>query len=250
MSGRLTCATIALMVGFGAVTARADETTLCNAYITTLPYTITKQGHYCFDRNLSTAITIGSAINIAADYVVLDLNNFKLGGGAAGDTSSAIGIASVNHRNITIRNGNIRGFSSGIVLLDEGNSAGHLIEHNLFDGNLSQAITVEGDGVVIRYNRVINTGRPRAVTAVGIDATGGTAFAHDNFVSNVFGGSAFNQGVRLQFDQGIAANNVVKFEPGTPNAIGIVADICRGNTVRGAPGNICAHVVDGDAIVP
>src|SRR3954467_15509720 len=93
-----------------AGTAGADETTFCNQFITTLPYTISVQGHYCFDRNLTTAITTGHAITINSDFVVVDLNNFKLGGGSAGLGTNADGIFASNHRNITIRNGNIRGF--------------------------------------------------------------------------------------------------------------------------------------------
>src|SRR5438876_3313560 len=114
--------------------AGADETTFCNAYITTLPYTITMQGHYCFDRNLSTAMTSGNAITINSDFVVVDLNNFKLGGGAAGLGTTTIGIHSDSHRNITIRNGNIRGFLVGIEFLGGSSAGGNVIENNVLDG--------------------------------------------------------------------------------------------------------------------
>src|SRR5689334_16644739 len=93
--------------------ARADETTQCTAYITYLPYGISKQGHYCFDRNLSAPLFIGdAAIVIASDYVVLDMNNFKLGRGnpPAGEVTAGV-LVYQNLKNITIRNGNIRGFS-------------------------------------------------------------------------------------------------------------------------------------------
>src|SRR5207237_1761864 len=92
-----------------ATPADADDTTFCNPFITTLPYTISTQVHYCFDRNLSTAITTGNAITINSDFVVVDLNNFKLGGGSAGLGTNTNGIYATAHRNITIRNGNIRG---------------------------------------------------------------------------------------------------------------------------------------------
>jgi hypothetical protein len=85
----------------GTTSATADETTFCNAFITSLPYTITVQGHYCFNRNLSTTITTGAAIRINADFVVLDLNNFKLGGGGAGPATQAVGILALNRSNIT-----------------------------------------------------------------------------------------------------------------------------------------------------
>src|SRR4051812_28346894 len=89
-----------------AGTAGADETTFCNHFITTLPYTISPKGNYSFAPTLATATTAGNAITINSDFVVIDLNNFKLGGGAAGLSTQAVGISSFNHRNITIRNGN------------------------------------------------------------------------------------------------------------------------------------------------
>jgi len=76
MKTRTALIVLAALMGL-AGTAAADETTFCNFFITTLPYTITTQGHYCLQQNLSTAITSGAAITISVDYVVLDLNNFK-----------------------------------------------------------------------------------------------------------------------------------------------------------------------------
>jgi len=140
-----------------AGTAAADETTFCNAFITSLPYTISTQGHYCFNKNLATAITTGNAITINVDFVVLDLNNFKLGGGAAGLSTDAAGIGSTNHNNLTIRNGNIRGFRRGIRLVGGTN---HVIENNVLDGNTQYGVYLEDSagGVVVRNNLISNTG--------------------------------------------------------------------------------------------
>ena len=52
----------------GAAPAGA-ETTICTV-ISSLPYTISAQGSYCLDRNLSTAMTTGAAITINIDFVV------------------------------------------------------------------------------------------------------------------------------------------------------------------------------------
>jgi hypothetical protein len=60
-------ALVAAMVAAFAPPAHADETTYCNFYIRSLPYTITTRGHYCFDRNLSTAQTSGNAITINSE---------------------------------------------------------------------------------------------------------------------------------------------------------------------------------------
>ena len=53
------------------------------AETTSVPYTITTQGHYCFNRSLSTAQTSGAAITINADFVTLDLNGYRLTGGGS-----------------------------------------------------------------------------------------------------------------------------------------------------------------------
>src|SRR6266545_2890279 len=145
---RMALLVLACLMGL-AGTAAADETTFCNAFVTSLPYTIITQGHYCFNKNLSTAITTGAAITINVDFVVLDLNNFKLGGGAAGLDTDAVGVRSDNHRNITVRNGNIRGFKYGIWL--GGTAAGNLlVENNVLDGNTHRGVQTDGDSAVIR----------------------------------------------------------------------------------------------------
>src|SRR6266542_1190224 len=100
----------------GAAPARA-ETVNCTA-ITALPAVITVQGVYCFTGDLATAITSGIAIDIQTNNVVLDLNGFKLGGLAAGPGTTANGIHALNRQNITIKNGTIRGFLEGIVIID------------------------------------------------------------------------------------------------------------------------------------
>ena len=100
--------------------ASADETTFCTRYIRSLPFTITTQAHYCLDRNLATAITSGAAITVNADFVLLDLNNFRLSGSAAGTGTLAIGIHANNRSHLTIRNGNIRGFAYGILVEGDG----------------------------------------------------------------------------------------------------------------------------------
>ena len=136
------------------------ETTNCTA-ITTLPFIINAQGVYCFTSKLSTNITSGSAIIINTNNVTIDLNGFKLGGLAAGDGTEATGIYAFQRKNITIRNGIVRGFDSGIWLGDASpytTSQGHLIEDILADQNTLTGITVRGRGNTIRRNQVVDTG--------------------------------------------------------------------------------------------
>ena len=67
-------------------TSTQAETIDCTA-ITSPPYVIATQGVYCLTGNLSTSITTGSAIEIQANNVTLDLNGFKLGELVAGATN-------------------------------------------------------------------------------------------------------------------------------------------------------------------
>ena len=71
----------------GPAPARA-ETVNCTP-ITALPAVITHPGVYCFTGDLITSMPSGSAIDIQANNVVLDLNGFKLGGLGAGTGTTA-----------------------------------------------------------------------------------------------------------------------------------------------------------------
>ena len=106
-----------LLYSILALSPAQAETTNCTA-ITSLPYVVTTQGVYCFTGHLSTSITLGSAITINANNVTIDMNGFKLGGLAAGGGTGATGIYAIQRKNITIRNGIIRGFRLGISLQD------------------------------------------------------------------------------------------------------------------------------------
>lgn len=208
------------------------------------------QGHYCFDRNLATAITTGNAITVNSDFVVIDLNNFKLNGGSAGVSTNAIGIFSLSHRNITIRNGNIRGFKLAIYFHGT-SSGGHVIENNVLDGNTVGGALLIGDTMVVRDNIVANTGGSTQSSysyGIAVDATEIVSI-RDNTVSNTFGnGTATDTG----FTEGIWApsngsgsvvggsvvdHNVVRMGAPAPtrNTRGIYAGgVCRDNTTLNA----------------
>jgi len=162
------------------------ETTNCTA-ITTLPYTITTQGVYCLTGNLATSMASGSAIYIQTNNVTIDLNGFKLGGLAAGTGTTTYGIYAFQHKNITIRNGTIRGFFYGIFLNDVTPytaSQGNLIEHIRVEQNTYTGIDARGRGNIVRYNQVVDTGgRTPATGAYGIAIYGPSARILDNDIS-------------------------------------------------------------------
>jgi len=117
----------------------------CAGFITSVPASIDTAGTWCLNQNLSTAITSGNAISINVDNVVLDCNDFKLDGSAAGISTNASGIAANNRYNVTVRHCNVRGFLNGLSLYGS-SGGGHKVEDNRVDGNTSAGIGVAGYG--------------------------------------------------------------------------------------------------------
>jgi parallel beta-helix repeat protein len=168
----------------------------CSGFIDTLPAAISTQGTWCLRHDLSTNLTSGNAIGIAANNVTLDCNDFKLGGLAAGSSSQAVGIHAEGRQNVAIRHCNIRGFYEGMYL-DSGN--GTLVEDNLLDQNLAYGIDIEFDPYsLVRRNRVYDTGGAGGVEVVhGIYASGDVV---DNIVDGVStaGGTGYVTGIEVK----------------------------------------------------
>jgi hypothetical protein len=151
---------IAALTLFGVQGAtRAADTDSCTA-ITSVPTTINKPGVYCVTKDLSTADTTGSAILITSGSVVLDLGDHVLSGLQAGTATFTYGIFAEDVKNITIRNGTVRGFFGGIFLneVTAGSSGGHLIENIHAETNRLYGIYAVGDGSIVRRNQTLHTG--------------------------------------------------------------------------------------------
>ncbi len=239
---------IVLLALFGYSSLKA-ETTNCTA-ITSLPYTITTQGVYCFTGNLSTAITSGKAITINVNNVTIDMNGYKLGGLAGGSDTNATGIYAYQYRNITIRNGTIRGFRFGIDIYDAfppTNSQGHLISNILAEKNTTVGIQVRGSGVMIRGNRIVDTGGSTLGGLVyGINVSGPGNSVLDNQIVTTKTASAGNSfGIHAgNADNSMISDNrlsEVVSETGTSFGINIVASndvIVRNNMISVADNGI------------
>jgi len=160
----------------------------CAGFIESLPVVITTQGTWCLRKDLSTAMSTGAAIKIAANNVTIDCNRFKIGGLAAGDASFTNGILAENRENVTVRHCNLRGFYAGVFLSKGG---GHLVEDNRIDNSLSYGIAIVGDGTTsgtVRNNLIYATGgAPYHATTLGILAA---ADLIDNTVDGVFSATA------------------------------------------------------------
>ena len=204
---------IALLLALWAPSAQA-ETIDCTA-ISSLPYAITVQGIYCFTGNLSTSMASGNAITINTNNVTLDLNGYKLGGLGAGDSTQTYGIYAVQRKNITIKNGIIRGFYSGIRLADTTpwtSSSGNVVKNILADKNTHIGIWVEGLGNTMSHNTVVDTGGSTATNgAIGIRIYGSGAKVVNNTISTTTAQSSDPAyGMSLSFaDYSLAQNNTV-----------------------------------------
>ena len=213
--------------------------------ITSLPFQITAPGKYCLNSNLSTS-TSGSAITIAADSVVLDLNGFNISGAPAGPGSHANGIIVLERKTITIRNGTVSGFYNGIFLSGS-NSAWGVIEKMRIQDVTFQAIRVEGKGHIVRNNNVVNTtGNPDAATggngsSVAIGAFGSrNTIINNDIVDTVAVGTGIGVGINLNAsDLSVVENNRIVNTGGPVNPFAVFIGsstnvLAVGNRIIGA----------------
>jgi glucose/arabinose dehydrogenase len=232
---QLTAGNATLAASMAQGTIRDDDGRVATCLpIATVPFRILTQGRYCLARNVSTSQTSGHAISIEADSVVLDLQGFKLGGGAAGLATNATGIHALDRRNVVVRNGNVRGFRWGVRLPSLGNSQGNVVEGILADANTYMGILVQGAGGVVRRNAVL--------------ATGGSTQAADN---DAFGIAVGGTGVRV-LDNDVSGT----FPTGAGVATGILATAASGAVVEknrvgggGSGAGIVAEVSSADVLV-
>ena len=216
--------------------------------ITTLPTIITIQGIYCFNGNLATSISSGNAIEIQTNNVTIDLNGWKLGGLAAGTGTWTNGIYAFQRKNITIKNGTIRGFNRGILLKDNSpytTSQGHLIEDIRADKNTFVGISVEGRGSIVRRNQVVDTGGSTVTaSAYGIILKGPGA----RVLNNDFSGTAINgSGVYAVFIESangavVEGNRIDDVSSDTADTFGVYINISdnvvvESNRINGVSSN-------------
>jgi nitrous oxidase accessory protein NosD len=180
----------------------------CTA-ITYLPYVIEKEGIYCLTGNLSTSMTSGNAIEVKADNVTIDLKGWKLDGSAVGQWTQTHGIYASGRKNIIIRNGTIRGFVKAVYLYDASpffTSKGHLVEAILADSSVYAGIHVQGRGIIVRRNRVIDTGED--LDADGIIVVGSGIRVIDNDISYTSSLPSFNAtGITISVSSNCIAEN-------------------------------------------
>lgn len=164
----------------------------CDNVVASLPATLNAPGTWCVQANLATSQASGYSIAVQADNVTLDCNDFLVDGSGAGAASTNAAVYAQDRHNVTVRNCQFKGFYRG-VLVQGATGGGHLVENNRFDGSLYRAIDLEGDGSIVRRNRVYSTGG--AIDPSGINIAS-AADVRDNVIDGVTaksggGGNAF-----------------------------------------------------------
>ncbi|QSX79705.1 right-handed parallel beta-helix repeat-containing protein [Agrilutibacter solisilvae] len=214
-------------------------------------------------RDLSTAMTSGNAVVIAANNVTLDCNGFKLGGLAAGPASTAWGVYASDRLNATVRHCNIRGFFIGLFLSGGG---GHVVEDNRFDQNLGTALAIRygtNTANLVQRNRVFDTGGgPYSTAAIvaegdiidntvvgafsavaggtttGISAFGAGTEVRGNQVRELVPGSGgLTYGIFVNVTRVAVADNRIANQPAQAGigimGFGATDTFCAGNTITG-----------------
>ena len=200
--GTLLALSLAVLLG---VPPAAAQTQTCDHLISapganTVGITITTPGTYCLatDVIMAASFTPGNAIEIAANYVTLDLNGHKVHGAAAGSATQANGIYAANRRNVTVKNGTVWGFASGIYLTASSftTSAGYLVDGVRAENNTILGIALAGANGIVRNCIVANTG-PTSLGGVHnmygifLQGSGGRAINNDVLRVTTNQGSAF-----------------------------------------------------------
>jgi len=243
---RIAPALLALMLM--NVTAARAEITLCTE-IASVPFTITQPGIYCLKANLANSTDptpqyLVGAISIEADDVTLDLNGFSLVNKIAGPANRMNGVVALNRRNVTVRNGHIEGFASG-VLIGGLFAQRSVVETIRANASNYRGILVVGADSLIRDNHVTNTGPSDADSeAMGIALLyGENSVIADNIVSSVTETAAAT-GIALAFSPSasVRGNTVFNIRDATRrNAIGFFsvarAEIEGNHLLNNAGGN-------------
>ena len=239
---------LGLVVLFGASPAPANDQT-CDHLISapgsnTVGVTISAPGIYCLatDVIMAASFKSGNAIEIAANYVTLDLNGHKIHGASAGTATQAIGIHAQNRVSLTIKNGTVWGFMYGILLNEPSPSstASHLVEGVRAENNRIVGIYISGGAnVILRHNIVTNTGPTTIVSvanAFGIDVfNADNARVLENDVLTVTGtGTGNANGMFVSGLNGLVVGNRIT-NVGGSGAGGVTALTakCRDNLTNG-----------------
>lgn len=170
-------------------------------------YLILQSGHYYLTGDIIVTNENAGGIVIFASNVTLDLNGFTVRATKAQPTNTRGIEAGSGHTNVTIRNGRVQGFYSGLVIF----ARQSVIEDLVVADSAGDGINVIGDSSaaftsVIRNNTIINTDIKRSgvtgFNAYGILTQGVSGLIEGNTILVVAGttpiGGDEGTGIRVE----------------------------------------------------
>lgn len=156
--------TLMSIFGFAQSGVSAAGTAFCQP-ITSVPMVINRSGVYCLKRDLIYRDSVGVALEVRRNNVVIDLNGFKISGTPALGNET-VGIKVSNKQKVRITNGTVERFRVGIEL-DRG--IANSVDHVHLDQNRQFGIWQSGSGKSLSLveNTVSRTGGSSAPFAPG-----------------------------------------------------------------------------------
>ncbi len=161
--------------------------------ISIVPFVISSPGTYTLTSDIYYNSTGGTAISIAADNVTIDFNGYALINLASAPNMTATAIASLDHANITVHGGLIRGFSYGMNLDDStvgsATYGGHHIHDMVIANGTFRGLDIEGPGNVIEDNAIVRLGPTTLhnnAFVMGIEAPGPNGLIQNNIVTELY----------------------------------------------------------------
>lgn len=230
----------ATAVAVGALAGSAEaQGRPCQPAVTRVPFTIASPGVYCLVHDLASAATTGAAVTIVADNVFLDLRGYTLDGSGAGTGTQAIGISSFGRSGVTVTNGTIKGFHTGIEIASAPGTRGNVVRGVRADRNTSVGISVGGTGAVIRDNLVVETGgstllpNPRAYGISAYGAPGALVANNDVVDTKNDDAASYEYGIWVgnSDDVVVEGNRVRNPVPSAAYAFGILLSFSKNGQV-------------------
>jgi len=199
---------LAVTLSLGAVVVfPATAASLDCAPITSVPVVIAVPGEYCLVDDLTFPSARGAAITVTVSDVTVDLNRNELRGphyGGVTTIAESIAISANDVSNVTVRNGAIAGFATGVSFRSSlPLKTGMLVEDLHLSGITAVAIQIGTASTVVRNNRITNlNGTLKSgvasdeVTAIYSENIWGMPMGNEirnNFISGMKGGA--NSGI-------------------------------------------------------
>ena len=188
LSGALALLLLAALAGVvhgGPLDPTAPPGSTGKNVITSLPFTISQSGSYVVNGNLTCGSCTNSlyGITVSADNVTIDLQGFEM----VGPGTQSRGISTASNRHLTVRDGTIRNWASGIfsgndglrvdgVNLKNNSSAGISASggaHSISNCNVEQSST----GIAVGVGSSITNCTVGLSTTAGVDSRHGLACA-------------------------------------------------------------------------